>query len=334
MAVIGRRRRPRWLWPLVLRSRLSCSSSTWWCRPGPTCPPAVSPRWATSTRCAAEIDQSNQQGADVVDIRDNAAKLGRAGITRRLERVARDSERTLSSARSADPPADLSDAHSLLICHALAPRPGDDADEGSARRRARQGDGRGGVGHRAKMADAARTSSPPIATMPGSSRRSTPVTEAAARRCSHRRGGWTTSRAGRPQSWAAFIRALRSASKLAPVHDTTVILVTTDPAAVRIEDGRMVLPLTKSDRRAGDRRQRRQRARRELTVEVTLTPAVGKASEKDFVTLAPGQRSTVKLQRSGAGARSAGRAHGPHRRAPGRSHTRRQRRTLDLLVRQ
>ena len=35
----------------------------------------------------AQIEQSNRQGADVTDVRNKAATLGRAGITKRLERT-------------------------------------------------------------------------------------------------------------------------------------------------------------------------------------------------------------------------------------------------------
>ena len=114
MAVIGRRRRPRWLWFLVMITVIVLLVDL-----------VVSTRSDEPSRrvaalgyldqVRAQIEQSNRQGADVTDVRSKAAELGRAGVTKRLDRVARDAARTLAAARNADAPGDLSDARSLLL---------------------------------------------------------------------------------------------------------------------------------------------------------------------------------------------------------------------------
>jgi hypothetical protein len=104
-----------------------------------------------------------------------------------------------------------------------------------------------------------------------------------------------------PVAWqaaelGAFITALRSASQLAPIHDTTVVLVTTDPAAVRTEEGRMILPfLSKPMRIQAIVANVGNEPERDLKVEVTLVPGGDRATARDFVSLAPGQRATVTL---------------------------------------
>ncbi len=88
---------------------------------------------------------------------------------------------------------------------------------------------------------------------------------------------------------------MRSSAQLAPIHDTTVVLVTTEPAAVRTEDGRMILPLSKTIRIQAIVANVGNENERDLKVEVTLVPGGDRATARDFVSLAPGQRATITL---------------------------------------
>src|SRR3954451_24874680 len=56
------------------------------------------------------IDRSNQQGADLVDVRNQAPTLGRDGIERRLDRVQRTAEELLREARQLEPAESQRDA--------------------------------------------------------------------------------------------------------------------------------------------------------------------------------------------------------------------------------
>jgi hypothetical protein len=240
----------------------------------------------------AQIEQSNRQGADVNDVRSQAAKLGRAGITRQLDRVSRDAMRTLNAAKAADAPAGLQDARSLLVTTLWL--------------RAR------GTGQMKAALDAALGNQPPQAAINKMADVGADLTAAdrtyegfitalntqdnVARDASLPASRWIAE----PVTWqaaelAAFVRSLRSAGNLAPIHDVTVVLVTTDPAAVRKEGDRSVLPLTGKIRvqaivaNVGNERERG------LKVEVTLVPGGETASKRDFVDLSPGQRTTVTL---------------------------------------
>jgi hypothetical protein len=239
----------------------------------------------------AQIDQSNRQGADVADVRTKASALGRAGITRRLDRVSKDAAKTLSLARAADAPGDMEDARSLLLSTlwlrsrattnmkaALDTALGKTPPDAAIKKMADVG---------ADLTAADRTYTAFIAA----------VNELAkvGREAVLPPSRWIEE----PLTWQpaeleAFIRALRSSAELAPIHDTTVILVTTEPAAVRKEGDLMVLPLSRIRVQAivanvGNE------PLKDLKVEVTLVPGGDRTTARDFVSLAPGQRATITL---------------------------------------
>lgn len=240
----------------------------------------------------AQIEQSNREGADVTDVRNKAASLGRAGINKRLERTAREAARTLAAARAAEAPGDLADARSLLVTTLWL--------------RAR------GTANMKEALEAALGKTPPQAAI-------TTMAEVGAdlvaadrtyrgfvsavneRQGVGREAVLPPSRwIAEPVSWqppdlGAFITALRNASELAPIHDVTVVLVTTEPAAVRQEEGRMVLPLSGRIRIQAVVANVGNEIERNLKVEVTLVPGGDVAMARDFVSLSPGQRATVTL---------------------------------------
>src|SRR3954447_18372839 len=61
------------------------------------------------------VERSNQQGADLADVRANAISLGRVGIGRRLDRVSRDADNVLRESGKLAPPATLREANELLL---------------------------------------------------------------------------------------------------------------------------------------------------------------------------------------------------------------------------
>ena len=240
----------------------------------------------------AQIDASNRQGTDVADIRGKASELGRDGITKRLTRVAQDAQRTLSAARAVDAPGDMNDARSLLLTtlwlRARGTSQMKDALDAALGKTPPQGAINKLAGVGADLTAADRTYAGFVsavngqrdvgrdAVLPPSKWIEDPVT-------------WQAAELG------AFITALRSSAEVAPIHDTTVVLVTTDPTAVRTEDGRLVLPLTKNIRIQAIVANVGNEPERDLKVEVTLVPAGSTATARNFVSLSPGQRATVTL---------------------------------------
>src|SRR5437764_15332992 len=61
------------------------------------------------------VERSSNEGADLEQVRQGAAKLGRAGVDRRLEQVAADAESVRRAIDAASPPATLKAEHSLLV---------------------------------------------------------------------------------------------------------------------------------------------------------------------------------------------------------------------------
>src|SRR5919108_6316165 len=61
------------------------------------------------------VERSTEQGADLVRVRDEAGRLGRAGVGRRLERVTADARSVLRLVEDADPPDSLETTHTLLV---------------------------------------------------------------------------------------------------------------------------------------------------------------------------------------------------------------------------
>jgi hypothetical protein len=240
----------------------------------------------------AQIEQSNRQGADVADVRNKASALGRAGITRRLDRVARDAGRTLAAARAADPPGDLADARSLLVTTLWL--------------RARA------TGVMKEALDTALGKTSPTPAINQLAEVGADLTAADRTYKGFLSAVNDRQKVGReailpPSAWieepvawqkaelGAFITALRSSAELTPIHDTTVVLVTTEPAAVRKEGDRSILPLSKTIKIQAIVANVGNEPEKGLKVEVTLTPGGDRATARDFVDLAPGQRATITL---------------------------------------
>lgn len=285
-----RRRRPRWLFlaallslvVLAVNGALSARSE------GPS---ARLAQLAYLDRVRPFVERSTEQGADLVRVRDEAARLGRAAIGKRLERVAADARSVLRAVRDAEPPDSLETAHTLLVStltiraraagqvqealmRALGPGPPEPAIDALVR-----------AGRDILTADGTyRVFLDAIPRVEGS-----PAGAMLPSEWGPEGEGWTAG------ELSAFVRSLRSAAALAPVHDVTVVLVTTDPSAVGSEGATMVLPAVRSLRlqvvvaNTGNESEKRVQVLASLTADGVADTA------RDFVDLAPGQRATAVL---------------------------------------
>jgi hypothetical protein len=286
-----RRRRPRWLVLVILllltflavRAVASSGSS------------------GTSRRLAEQayvdemrphVEQSTEQGADLADIREQAAELGRSGLERRLARLARDAMSIYRAVSDVEPPDSLAGVHDLLssalymraraaneLATALPAALGGSAPDSAIRALARTGD-------ELAAADATyRVFARAVPRPKGSTRAPLPgsrwVTE---------QGAWTEP------ELRALLSTLQASASLDPVHDLAVLLVNTEPAAVGTDGDASVLPPSKTLRlqivvaNVGNERQRNV-----AVIAAVTTPDGGTDTARDFVDLEPGQRKTVTL---------------------------------------
>jgi hypothetical protein len=237
------------------------------------------------------VERSNQQGADLADVRANAISLGRDGIGRRLDRVSREADSVLTESRKLDPPTALRDANELLLA-AFAIR-----SKAAGTMRKALNDALGTQPPEPAVDALIETSKDMLAAdrayelfltaLPPAGRGTPPAASK-----------WQTD----DQTWdravlTTFVGALRSSQVLSPVHDISVALVLVEPATVGRENDLAVLPAAKNLRlqvvvtNTGNETEKR------TTVTATIGPAaIGPTdTARDFVDLAPGQRRTVVL---------------------------------------
>lgn len=236
------------------------------------------------------VQRTNTMGTDLADVRATASELGRDGINRRLERLAREAKSLERTVSRITPPDELAAAHTLFqaavvirakataavadgLVAALGTRPPEPAI-------ARLVD----AGEDLKAAD--RNYEVYLDVLPD-------VEESARLPESQ----WVDD----PGQWTApeltaFVATLRSSAQLASVHDVSIVLVSTDPAPVGSENGAAVLPPLKSlsvdivVANIGNESERR------VTVVATISAPGGAVdTARDFVDLTPGQRHTVGL---------------------------------------
>lgn len=234
------------------------------------------------------VDESTRQGVAVEDVRNRAAELGRSGLRRSLERLSRDTQRSLEKVRAIDAPLSVGEAHGLLVA-ALATR---------ARAAAAMDGALSGaldhnppeqvvqalveVGRDLTVADRAYQLF--VEALPPGIREAAPPSR------------WVAD----DQRWSrvemsVFVSTLRSSASLAPVHDVGIVTITTDPSPVGMDGTAEVLPTVRMLRlhvivaNAGNEAEKR------VTVEGLVTSQGGLDSARQFVDLAPGQRLTVPL---------------------------------------
>jgi hypothetical protein len=241
------------------------------------------------------VDRSNQQGADLTDVRTTAVGLGRDGIGRRLDRVSREADAVLRDARRLDPPPTLRDADDLLVA-AFAIR----AKAATTMRKALM-DALGtappepavgalvDAGKDMVAADRAYelfvSSLPPATTAPPAPAAPPPSQWAA------NADDWSAPLLG------SFVTTLRSSQVLSPVHDLAVALVLVDPAGVGTDGPATVLPPVKNLHLQIVVTNTGNEAEKHAVVSATITPsAIGPTeTARDFVDLTAGQRLTVTL---------------------------------------
>jgi hypothetical protein len=235
------------------------------------------------------IERSNEQGADVNDVKTNAIQLGRDGIGRRMERVSREAKALVRDARRIDPPDQLRDANDLFVATfairakaadtlraAMTLALGTDAPEPAVTGLV---DGGKDMGASDRAYDLFAASLPKQEQPPPESH-------------------WLTS----DEEWsepvvASLVATLRSSQVLSPVHDLAVALVLVEPASVGVENELKVLPLAKNLRLQIIVTNNGNEAEKHTTVSATVAPAAIGPSDiaRDFVDLTPGQRRTVVL---------------------------------------
>jgi hypothetical protein len=320
----AQRNRPRWLLVaflltvlvLVVNIALSSQSS------GPARRLAKL-GWLDAMR--SQIERSTAQGGDIEQVRADAARLGRAGVARRLEKVVAEAAAVRQAALGQQPPDELASAHSLLVStmtiraraagrvrDALtlalgtgAPEPAADALAEAGRDllaadrtyevflellAASERTTTNGLGAGAPPS----TSTPPPAADPNTAPPTTSKPPPATTLLPESR--WVAD----PDSWSSLattvlVRTLRASATLAPVHDVSVLVVTTDPAAVGQDGGAMVLPMVKDLQveiviaNTGNEPEKR------VSVLLALDGGAGKDTAREFVDLIPGQRRSISL---------------------------------------
>jgi hypothetical protein len=103
-----------------------------------------------------------------------------------------------------------------------------------------------------------------------------------------------------PDSWSTLattvlVRTLRASATLAPVHDVSVLVVTTNPASVGQDGGAIVLPMVKDLQveiviaNTGNEPEKR------VSVLLALDGGAGKDTAREFIDLVPGQRRSLSL---------------------------------------
>lgn len=238
-----------------------------------------------------QVQHSNDQGAELADLRDKATQLGRAGITRRMDRLKRSTQEVLAVVRDTEPPASMAGSNSLLVAtmvararavasieeslkQALGTQPPDSAVAAL-------------VQAGSDLVTADRTYELFVRALPAGEGKDAALPPSA----------WVSDGGlwDRP-AVSAFVTTLRSTETLAAVHDVAVILVNSDPAPLGREGEAELMAAGRTVRLQVVVANVGNEAEKKVTVVATLTGADGAADmAREFVNLAPGQRRTVTL---------------------------------------
>ena len=237
------------------------------------------------------IQASIQQGRDIESVRTQALTLAAPTITSRLDQTAANAQGTLTTVERLKPPKDMQTAHDLLVAtmairvqavqalsHAMTVTLSGSSTQTavdtlmSAADELTAGDLTYQMFLKTPTATGTGTSLPPSAWVADPS-----VYNAA--------------------NLTVFVTSLKSATTLAPVHDTSVVLVTTDPAPVSVDGDTQVLPVSRLLNLQIVVANIGNQPEKNLTVSASIAPsAIGPTQMvRNFVNLAPGQRLTVDL---------------------------------------
>jgi len=237
------------------------------------------------------VQRSTEDGGDFNDVRANAAKLGRNGIDRRLDRLASSVGSTLTSMESLTPPPSMRVAHAYLVAAlgvrakavtearpgldaALTAGPGPDQGVQAA------SDALAQVGSDVELGDRAiglfAGALPPGAEVPTNA----PWV--------HDASTWTLA------ELTVFVSGLRSSATARPVHDVAMVAFQTDPTTVGMQGTAQVIPVGKAMTVTMVVENVGNQPEKGVLVQAVLTLADGSVSRsRDFVDLAPGQRLAV-----------------------------------------
>lgn len=237
------------------------------------------------------IERSSAQGADLAQVRSQGLRLGREVVRRQLARVSQGGQAVLDEVEKTEPPDSLATAHSILVATmAVRSRAATIFDAVVA--------GAYGSGPLAPLAETLsrvgdyllasdRTYQVFLESLPDSDgvRASMPTSR------------WLSE--GRPWDRTeldVFVAALRSSATSSPVHDVSLLVVTTRPAAVGSEGPASVLPIARAFEVEVVVANTGNSPERNVAVMAALS-GVGRNSEtvRGSVDLEPGQRRSLTL---------------------------------------
>lgn len=241
------------------------------------------------------IEGSTQQGQDLNAVRTQALTLSGTVITSRIDQVVDAAKGTLDTVERLKPPKELQTAHDLLVA-TMAIRVQAAQSLNQAMAGALSGNSTSTAvtaltGAATELTAGDLTYQMFLKTPSSGSSGSSSGTALPA-------SVWVPDPAAySPAELTVFVTTLKASTTLAPVHDTSIVLVTTDPSPVSIDGNTQVVPVSKSLNlqivvaNAGNQPEKN------LTVSATITPSFFGPSQmvRNFVTLAPGQRQTVDL---------------------------------------
>ncbi len=98
-----------------------------------------------------------------------------------------------------------------------------------------------------------------------------------------------------PGNLVIFLTSLRNATNLTPVHQVTVVAVTTTPASVSTQGSVEVLPPSKQIGVSIVLADTGNQAEKNLTVTATIAPSAGASSVRDFVSLTAGSAQSLSI---------------------------------------
>lgn len=237
------------------------------------------------------IERSTAQGLEVGQMRGDPGLLGREGIGRRAERVVSDANAILRQVRAAEPPPRLALSHSVLVA-TMAVRARAATEIRSALASALV------EGPVAAAVEALVESGQDLAAADRTYEVFAESVQAeAAQAPAMPASRWL----GVANLWdepevAAYVAALRAGMSSSPVHNLSVLSVSTDPAAVGREGAAVVLPVVRSLRLEIVVANSGNSVERQVPILATLQGPGGELdTAREFVDLEPGQRLAVSL---------------------------------------
>jgi hypothetical protein len=235
------------------------------------------------------IQQSSQQGLDIAAVRTEAANLSPATMIGHINGVVTQAQQTLATVEKLNPPPAAKSADSLLVA-ALDLRLAGTKALGAAIGTALSGQPiAAGV---QALADVGIDFEAADRTYILFQQAMTPVNPPLPASV------WVSdSSSYSPDTLSVFVSTLRSEGSLTPVHDVSVVLVTTNPPPVSLQNGLQMLPVAKQLSMQIVVADIGNQPEKNLTVTAAIAPALfgPTQSVRDFVDLVPGQTKTVSL---------------------------------------